>query len=40
VAYAALMGSEKGPRLAPILAEIDRDEILQLLNACVIVLEE
>jgi lysyl-tRNA synthetase class I len=40
VAYAALMGSEKGPRLAPILAEIDRDEILQLLNACVDVLEE
>jgi len=40
VAYAALMGTEKGPRLAPILAEMDRAEILQLLNACVLVLEE
>ena len=35
VAYAALMGTEKGPRLAPILAEMDRDEILHLLDACV-----
>ena len=35
VAYAGLMGTEKGPRLAPILAEMDRDEILHLLDACV-----
>ena len=38
VAYAALMGTEKGPRLAPILAEMDRKEILHLLNACLQVL--
>lgn len=38
VAYAALMGTEKGPRLAPILAEMDREEILRLLDACVQVL--
>ncbi|MCP2504919.1 MAG: hypothetical protein NLN65_06465, partial [Candidatus Poseidoniaceae archaeon] len=38
VAYAALMGTEKGPRLAPILAEMDREEILHLLDACVQVL--
>ena len=38
VAYAALMGTEKGPRLAPILAEMDREEILSLLDACVQVL--
>ena len=40
VAYAALMGVEKGPRLAPILSEMDRDEILALLDACVQVLDE
>jgi len=35
VAYLCLMGIEKGPRLAPILAEMDRVEILQLLDDCV-----
>ena len=40
VAYAALMGVEKGPRLAPILSEMNRDEILALLDACVQVLDE
>ena len=39
VAYAALMGVERGPRLAPILAEMDKDEILSLLKACVQLLE-
>jgi len=34
VAYAALMGAEKGPRLAPILAEMEKQEILALLRAC------
>jgi lysyl-tRNA synthetase class 1 len=34
VAYAALMGAEKGPRLAPILAEMEKQEILVLLRAC------
>jgi lysyl-tRNA synthetase class 1 len=40
VAYAAFMGVERGPRLAPILAEMNRDEILALLDACVQVLDE
>ena len=34
VAYAALMGTEKGPRLAPILAEMEKVEIMELLHAC------
>ncbi|MBT61279.1 MAG: lysine--tRNA ligase [Euryarchaeota archaeon] len=33
-AYAALMGAEKGPRLAPILAEMKKDTILTLLSDC------
>ena len=33
-AYAALMGLEKGPRLAPILAEMDKNEILMQLDSC------
>ena len=33
-AYAALMGLERGPRLAPILAEMDRIEILKQLDSC------
>jgi lysyl-tRNA synthetase class I len=33
-AYAALMGLEKGPRLAPILAEMDKNEILRQLDSC------
>ena len=33
-AYAALMGKERGPRLAPILAEMDQKKIVELLNAC------
>ena len=37
-AYTALMGKEKGPRLAPILAEMDQSEIVSLLNECVIFL--
>ena len=28
------MGTEKGPRLAPILAEMEKQEILGLLRAC------
>ena len=35
VAYLCLMGIEKGPRLAPILAEMNRVEIIQLLNECI-----
>ena len=34
-AYSSIMGLEKGPRLAPILANCDRDEILNLLSNCV-----
>jgi lysyl-tRNA synthetase class 1 len=33
-AYAALMGKERGPRLAPILAEMEQGEIVDLLQAC------
>ncbi|MDE0857451.1 MAG: lysine--tRNA ligase [Candidatus Poseidoniaceae archaeon] len=33
-AYAALMGKERGPRLAPILAEMNQHEIVSLLNQC------
>ena len=33
-AYAALMGLEKGPRLAPILAEMDKEQIINLLDSC------
>jgi lysyl-tRNA synthetase class 1 len=33
-AYAALMGLEKGPRLAPILAEMDKKQIMNLLDSC------
>ena len=35
VAYASLMGTEKGPRLAPILAEMEKLEIIALLHACI-----
>lgn len=33
-AYAALMGKERGPRLAPILAEMKQKKIVDLLKAC------
>ena len=33
-AYAALMGLERGPRLAPILAEMDKDAIIAQLKSC------
>ena len=33
-AYAALMGLERGPRLAPILAEMDKNTILKQLDSC------
>ena len=39
VAYAALMGTEKGPRLAPILAEMDQQSIRELLNQCLVATE-
>ncbi len=32
--YAMFMGTEKGPRLAPILASCSRDEMLELAAAC------
>jgi lysyl-tRNA synthetase class 1 len=38
-AYSALMGKERGPRLAPILAEMNQETIVQLLNECVAALE-
>jgi len=34
VAYIVLMGKSKGPRLAPILAEIEKNNIILLLNQC------
>ena len=30
--YLAILGSEKGPRLAPILAELERSDVLELLG--------
>jgi lysyl-tRNA synthetase class 1 len=30
--YLAILGAEKGPRLAPILAELDRNHVLKLLG--------
>ena len=33
-AYAALMGKERGPRLAPILAEMEQSTIVALLQKC------
>jgi lysyl-tRNA synthetase class I len=30
--YLAILGVEKGPRLAPILAELDREHVLNLLG--------
>ena len=39
-AYAALMGKEKGPRLAPILAEMEQATICALLNDCVNTLQQ
>ena len=30
--YLAILGSEKGPRLAPILAELERTQVLELLG--------
>jgi lysyl-tRNA synthetase class 1 len=30
--YLAILGSEKGPRLAPIIAELERDQVLHLLG--------
>ena len=38
VAYSALMGRSKGPRLAPILAEIDRSRIIEILENCLTVI--
>ena len=32
IMYLAILGKEKGPRLAPILAELDRDKVLSLLG--------
>ncbi len=39
VAYLCLMGVEKGPRLAPILSEMDRNEIVSLLESCIQILD-
>ena len=34
VSYVCLMGSKKGPRLAPILAELNQSDIVNQLNKC------
>jgi len=39
VCYAVFMGQERGPRLAPILANCDRNEMLELVLACSNVIE-
>ena len=38
VAYNSLMGRSRGPRLAPILAEIDRERIIKILEKCLTVI--
>ena len=38
VAYKSLMGRSRGPRLAPILAEIERERIIKILEQCLIVI--
>ena len=34
VSYTCLMGSQKGPRLAPILVELNQSDIVNQLNKC------
>jgi lysyl-tRNA synthetase class I len=34
VSYICLMGSQKGPRLAPILVELNQNDIVGQLNKC------
>ena len=38
VAYKSLMGRSRGPRLAPILSEIERERIIKILEKCLIVI--
>ena len=38
VAYKSLMGRPRGPRLAPILAEIEREKIIKILEQCLTVI--
>jgi lysyl-tRNA synthetase class I len=38
VAYTTLMGRSRGPRLAPILAEIERSRIIKILEQCLTVI--
>ena len=39
VAYLCLMGVEKGPRLAPILSEMEKSDIISLLHSCIEILD-
>ena len=34
VSYICLMGNQKGPRLAPILVELNQSDIISQLNKC------
>ena len=38
VAYKSLMGRPRGPRLAPILAEMEREKIIKILEQCLTVI--
>ena len=38
--YLCIMGAERGPRLPTILAELNRDSIVALLNACISLKQE
>jgi lysyl-tRNA synthetase class I len=40
VAYLSLMGVEKGPRLAPILVEMNQEDIIDLLKASIDALDK
>ena len=39
VAYLALMGREKGPRLAPILVEVEQERIVKIIENCLSVID-
>ena len=39
VAYLALMGREKGPRLAPILVEIEQERVVKIIENCLSIID-
>ena len=39
IAYLALMGREKGPRLAPILVEVEQERVVKIIENCLSVID-